>query len=111
MISEKPDAVIHLAAASDPNYCQTHPEETFKINVTASSNIAGLCSDLKAACVFTSSDQVFDGKSPPYKENDDTNPLNIYGQQKGLPNNRCVPGMKMLPSVECRLCMARPPMG
>jgi len=82
MISEKPDTVIHLAAASDPNYCQTHPEETFKVNVTASSDIAGLCSDLKAACVFTSSDQVFDGKCPPYKEDDDTNPLNTYGQQK-----------------------------
>lgn len=82
MISEKPDAVIHLAAASDPNYCQSHPEETFKINVTASSDIAGLCSDLKAACVFTSSDQVFDGKNPPYNEDDDTNPLNTYGQQK-----------------------------
>ncbi len=82
MLSEKPDVVIHLAAASDPNYCQTHPEESFIINVTASSNIAGLCADLKAACVFTSSDLVFDGKNSPYKEDDDTNPLNIYGQQK-----------------------------
>lgn len=82
MLSEKPDAVIHLAAASNPNYCQTHPEETFKINVTASSNIAGLCADLKAACVFTSSDLVFNGENPPYKENDYTDPLNIYGQQK-----------------------------
>lgn len=82
LLSEKPDAVIHLAAASNPNFCQTCPEETFKINVTASSNIAGLCADLKAACVFTSSDLVFDGKNPPFKEDDDTNPLNIYGQQK-----------------------------
>jgi dTDP-4-dehydrorhamnose reductase len=82
MLSEKPDAVIHLAAASNPNYCQTHPEETFKINVNASSNIAGLCADLNAACVFTSSDLVFDGKKPPYKEDDNTNPINIYGQQK-----------------------------
>lgn len=82
MLSEKPDAVVHLAAASDPNYCQTHPEETFKINVDTSSNLAGLCADLKAACVFTSSDLVFNGKNPPYKEDDDTDPLNTYGLQK-----------------------------
>lgn len=82
MSGEKPDAVIHLAAASNPNYCQIHPDETFKINVTASSNIAGLCADLNAFCVFTSSDLVFNGKNPPYKEDDETNPVNTYGQQK-----------------------------
>ncbi|HEX3019733.1 MAG TPA: NAD(P)-dependent oxidoreductase [Chitinispirillaceae bacterium] len=81
-ISEKPDAVIHAAAASNPNFCQNNPEESFKINVSASINIAGLCADLQAACIFTSSDLVFNGKNPPYKEDDLTAPLNIYGQQK-----------------------------
>jgi dTDP-4-dehydrorhamnose reductase len=77
-----PDAVIHTAALSQPNFCQNYPQESSAINVTASSNIAGLCADQKTACVFTSTDLVFDGLNAPYKENDPVNPVNIYGEQK-----------------------------
>lgn len=80
----RPDAVIHTAAAADPNYCQTHKEESHKINVDASINIAGLCSDLKIPCVFTSTDLVFDGLKAPYREEDPVSPINIYGHQKVL---------------------------
>jgi len=80
----KPDAVMHLAAQSKPNYCQTHPEESYAINVTASANIAGLCAEAKIPCVFTSTDLVFDGLNPPYTETDPVCPQNIYGEQKVL---------------------------
>lgn len=79
-----PDAVIHTAAAADPNYCQAHPEESRKINLDASLYIAGLCADHKIPCVFTSTDIVFDGLNPPYKEDDPVSPINIYGEQKAL---------------------------
>ncbi|QSJ19868.1 NAD(P)-dependent oxidoreductase [Nostoc sp. UHCC 0702] len=78
----QPAAVIHTAAQSEPNYCQTHPEESYEINVTASGNIAGLCADDSISCVFTSTDLVFDGLNPPYKETDIVCPVNIYGEQK-----------------------------
>lgn len=39
----KPDAVIHTAAQSQPNFCQIHPDESYTINVTASCNLAELC--------------------------------------------------------------------
>lgn len=78
----QPDAVIHAAAASQPNYCQLNPLETQKINVDAAINIAGLCADFKIPCVFTSSDLVFDGLNPPYSENNNVNPVCIYGEQK-----------------------------
>ncbi|MDF2387731.1 NAD(P)-dependent oxidoreductase [Nostoc ellipsosporum NOK] len=78
----KPAAVIHTAAQSQPNYCQTHPEESYEINVTASLNIAGLCADDSIPCVFTSTDLVFDGLNAPYKETDIVCPVNIYGEQK-----------------------------
>lgn len=80
----QPDAVIHLAAQSSPNHCQTHPEAAHTINVTASINIAGLCSDRAIPCVFTSTDLVFDGLNPPYRETDSVNPVNLYGEQKVL---------------------------
>ncbi|HLP88061.1 MAG TPA: NAD(P)-dependent oxidoreductase [Nostocaceae cyanobacterium] len=78
----KPDAVIHTAALSQPNYCQNHPEISQLINVTASWNIAGLCADNFLPLVFTSTDLVFDGLNPPYKETDYVCPVNIYGEQK-----------------------------
>ncbi len=78
----QPEAVIHTAAQSSPNVCQTHPDETEPINVTASANIAGICADYSIPCVFTSTDLVFDGLNPPYKENDSVCPVNYYGEQK-----------------------------
>ncbi|MGB6299358.1 MAG: NAD(P)-dependent oxidoreductase [Rivularia sp. (in: cyanobacteria)] len=78
----QPSAVIHTAALSQPNYCQTHQEESHSINVTASLNIAGLCADNSIPCVFTSTDLVFDGTKGFYKETDSVNPVNIYGEHK-----------------------------
>ncbi len=77
-----PDVVIHTAAQSQPNFCQTHPEESQAINVTASCNIAGLCADYAIPCAFTSTDLVFDGLNAPYRETDPVCPVNFYGEQK-----------------------------
>ncbi|MEL6930837.1 MAG: NAD(P)-dependent oxidoreductase [Cyanobacteria bacterium J06600_6] len=80
----KPDAIIHLAAASHPNFCQTNRELAYKINVEAAVNIARLCSDRQIPCAFTSTDLVFDGKNPLYKEEDPVCPINYYGEQKAI---------------------------
>lgn len=77
-----PTAVIHTAAQSQPNFCQTHPQESQAINVTASCNIASLCADHSIPCVFTSTDLVFNGLNPPYRETDPVSPVNLYGEQK-----------------------------
>jgi dTDP-4-dehydrorhamnose reductase len=78
----KPEAVIHTAALSQPNYCQNNPQESYTINVNVPSNIAGLCADNLIPCVFTSTDLVFDGLNAPYKEIDPVCPINIYGEHK-----------------------------
>jgi dTDP-4-dehydrorhamnose reductase len=83
----KPDAVIHAAAASQPNFCQTYPEMSQEINVTVSANIAGLCADGEIPCVFTSTDLVFNGLNPPYQEPDPVCPVSIYGLQKVMAEN------------------------
>ena len=77
-----PDAVIHTAASSNPDYCQKNVSETYKINVTVSAEIASLCSDQGIPCVFTSTDLVFDGHGAPYDEASPVSPVNMYGQQK-----------------------------
>ncbi|GAB4531963.1 MAG: SDR family oxidoreductase [Pleurocapsa sp.] len=78
----KPDAVIHTAAASKPNFCQINPQESYSINVTASLNIARLCAEYNLPCAFTSTDLVFDGTKPFYRESDRVSPICYYGEQK-----------------------------
>lgn len=87
----RPDIVLHCAAVSSPNFCQENKAVSFKINVEASENIARLCRDGGAAMVFTSSGQIFDGNTPPYKETDPPNPLNVYGEHKLLAEKRIRP--------------------
>jgi dTDP-4-dehydrorhamnose reductase len=78
----RPDAVIHAAALSRPNDCQSNPDASFAVNVRASLNLAELCGALEIPCVFTSTDQVFDGLNPPYTETAPVSPINRYGEHK-----------------------------
>lgn len=78
----QPDAVMHLAAQSNPNRCQEQPEESQIINVTVACNIAGLCADANIPCAFSSTDLVFNGLNPPYRETDPVSPVSRYGEQK-----------------------------
>ena len=78
----RPDAVIHTAAVAKPDYCQEHPALSKKMNVTTSAEIAGICADYKIPLVFTSSDLVFNGLNPPYRETDAPSPISVYGEQK-----------------------------
>jgi len=78
----KPSAVIHTAALTDPNFCQENRDISYRVNTEAAINIAGLCGDLEIPCLFTSSDLVFNGLNPPYSEEDEPSPLNVYGEHK-----------------------------
>jgi dTDP-4-dehydrorhamnose reductase len=78
----QPDAVIHGAALSRPNDCQSKPDESFAVNVQASVDLAQLCGALEIPCVFTSTDLVFDGLNPPYAETAPVSPVNLYGEHK-----------------------------
>ncbi|MGO9018261.1 MAG: SDR family oxidoreductase [Syntrophobacteraceae bacterium] len=78
----RPDALIHAAAESSPNFCQLNPAASHRINVEATFNLASLCADLGIPFVFISSDLVFNGLKPPYSEDDPVRPVCIYGEQK-----------------------------
>lgn len=80
----RPAAVVHLAAESNPNRCQQHPEASHTINVAVACNIAGLCADYTIPCAFSSTDLVFDGLNPPYREADAVSPVSRYGEQKAM---------------------------
>ena len=80
----KPDAVIHTAAMTDPNFCQQNRALSHSINTQVPINISGLCSELDIPCLFTSSDLVFDGLNAPYTEDDEPSPISFYGEQKAM---------------------------
>jgi dTDP-4-dehydrorhamnose reductase len=78
----QPDAVIHAAALSQPNVCEVKQNESFAINVQASCWIAEICAAKEIPCVFTSTDQVFDGQHASYSETSAVAPVNCYGKHK-----------------------------
>ena len=80
----EPDVVIHAAALADGNLCQANKELSYELNVEVTSNLAGICCDYQVPFVFTSTDLVFDGKKGNYTEEDQPNPLMVYGEHKFL---------------------------
>jgi len=83
----EPDAIIHTAAISDANFCERNKELSYEVNVDATKNLAGIACDYNIPFAFTSSDLVFDGKKGMYKEEDEKNPVSIYGEHKSIAEN------------------------
>ncbi|MFP4031210.1 MAG: SDR family oxidoreductase [Desulfococcaceae bacterium] len=78
----RPRGVIHAGAVAGINACEADPSATWTINVTASARIARWCADHQVPLIFTSSDMVFAGDRPPYRETDPAAPICRYGEQK-----------------------------
>jgi len=78
----KPDAVLLLAAMSDVDRCEAQPQQAFLVNARGAENVANACARLNSRLLFTSTGAVFDGCKHGYREDDDTNPLSVYGATK-----------------------------
>lgn len=78
-----PDIVLHCAAMTDVDGCETDPETAFKVNSIGTQNVALACRETDAAMLYVSTDFVFDGrKTEPYTEFDEPAPLSVYGGSK-----------------------------
>lgn len=78
----RPAAVVIAAAEAHVERCEREPEATRRVNVEAARAVIEAGSTLGATVVVFSSEYVFDGSSGPYREEDPSNPINEYGQQK-----------------------------
>jgi dTDP-4-dehydrorhamnose reductase len=77
------DILINCAAMTDVDLCEAQRARAFLINADAPRALAQLCAEKKAKLIHFSTDYVFDGaKSEPYAENDDANPISVYGESK-----------------------------
>ncbi len=79
---QKPTAIIHTAALTNVDYCETNPEECHQVNVVASQILFEAAKSIGAHFELLSTDFVFDGENGPYKEEDAVNPLSVYAQSK-----------------------------
>ena len=77
-----PDIVIHLAAFSGLKKCEENPEKAFDINVTGTKNVIEGCLESNAKLVFISTREVYGLTNRASNENDELNPINIYGKTK-----------------------------
>lgn len=79
----KPDFLIHSAAFTDVDRCESEPERAYLVNGIGTRNVTMACEEIKCPVMYISTDYVFDGsKKGPYDEWDRTNPINIYGVSK-----------------------------
>ena len=79
----RPELVIHGAAITDVDGCESQAEFAMAINGEASGVLARGAAEIGARCVYVSTDYVFDGaKDAPYLEDDPTGPATAYGRSK-----------------------------
>ena len=79
----QPDLIINPAAYTKVDQAEDEPGLAFQINLDAPKVIAEKAREYNIPFIHFSTDYVFDGeKEDAYNENDQTNPLGVYGQSK-----------------------------
>lgn len=74
-----PTVVIHCAAIGSVDYCEENQGTAWDVNYGGVLNVLAECRKRNATMVFISTNAVFDGEDPPYREDSERNPVNVYG--------------------------------
>jgi dTDP-4-dehydrorhamnose reductase len=81
--ARQPDLIIHPAAWTDVDGCESDPDKAYRINALGAKNIAMACKQLDIPMVYYSTDYIFNGENKQgYRESDPANPINVYGWSK-----------------------------
>ncbi len=79
----RPDVVIHAAAWTAVDACESDPDKALLVNGTATKYVVDAAHAGGAHVVYISTDYVFDGnKTSGYDEGDTPNPQSVYGSSK-----------------------------
>lgn len=78
-----PDIIINCAAYTNVDDCESNIEKAYIVNSIGAKNCAIISNKFSIKLFHISTDYVFDGiAKEPYKEDDITNPISIYGKSK-----------------------------
>ena len=81
--AHRPDLIINAGAHTAVDLAESEPDLAFAINAIAPGVFAQEAKALGIPLIHYSTDYVFDGSKPaPYTEDDQPNPLGVYGQSK-----------------------------
>ena len=81
----QPHVIVNAAAYTAVDKAQTEQTIALQVNAQSVGVLAELAQSINAVLVHYSTDYVFDGAgNTPWAENDQTNPLSVYGQSKWL---------------------------
>jgi dTDP-4-dehydrorhamnose reductase len=79
----RPDVVVHTAAWTDVDGCESDPDRAFRVNALGTRNVVEAARLVGARVCYMSTDYVFDGTAGrPYTEWDVPNPVSVYGRSK-----------------------------
>jgi len=78
----RPDTIIHAAAMTDVDGCETDPERADLVNHIGAGNVARAAASAGAHLIAVSTDFVFAGTAPPHAEDAPTGPISVYGSSK-----------------------------
>ncbi len=79
----RPHAVIHTAAWTDVDACESDPDRAHLVNAVSVRHLADASALVDAHLVVVSTDYVFDGTlGRPYTEWDEPAPVSVYGASK-----------------------------
>lgn len=76
------DLVVHLAAMTAVDACESDPDAAWAINAGGTLNVVEAARRRSTRVIYLSTDYVFDGTKPAYYEEDEPAPLNHYGKSK-----------------------------
>lgn len=80
----QPQVVIHCGAMSKPDECELNKDAAFCVNVTGTIHLLDAAAKSNCFFIFLSTDFVFSGEKGMYKEGDERQPVNYYGETKML---------------------------
>ncbi|UCD20084.1 MAG: dTDP-4-dehydrorhamnose reductase [candidate division WOR-3 bacterium] len=79
----RPDVILHFAAVSDVDSCETDRDTAYRVNALSTLGLAVNAKRVGAKMLYTSTNFVFSGDSEsPYSENCQPNPISEYGRTK-----------------------------
>lgn len=94
LTSIRPDAIVHAAAFTSVDGCETDPDRAWTVNALGTRHLAEAARLVGAYLCVLSTDYVFDGRSSvPYVEWDAPAPLGVYGRSKLASENEALHGV------------------